>query len=95
MDEETSAEDLESMVARYDLGLPVVEAVSSKSVKGAKVVEDGASKLVSLTKVSGAEPEDEFGDSFSDTDFEAAEAAATQSFQHSASSQASVRIKFL
>lgn len=94
MDEETCAEDLESMVARYDLGLPVEDTISSKLVKGAKVVEDGASKLVAQTKVSGAESEDEFGDSFSDTDFEAAEAAATQSLQQSASSQAPVRIKF-
>jgi hypothetical protein len=97
IDEETCAEDLESMVARYDLGLPVEDAMSSTLTKGVKGVEDGASKLVAETKVSGsgAESEDEFGDSFSDTDFEAAEAAATQSLQHSASSQAPVRIEFL
>jgi hypothetical protein len=97
MDEETCAEDLESMVARYDLGLPVEDAMSSKPAKGVKGFEDGASKLMAQTMVSdsGAESEDEFGDSFSETDFEAAEAAATQSLQHSASSQAPVRIKFL
>jgi hypothetical protein len=94
MDEETCAEDLETMVAKYDLGLLVEDAMSSKSVKGAKEVEDGASKLVAKTKISSVESEDEFGDSFSDTDFEAAEAAATQSLQQSASSQAPVRIKF-
>jgi DNA replication ATP-dependent helicase Dna2 len=95
MDEDTCAEDLENIVARYDSGPPVVDAMSSKSVKRAEGVEDGASKSIAETEVSGAESGDEFGDCFSDTDFEAAEAAATQSLQHSASSQAPVRIKFL
>ena len=94
MDEDTCAEDLEFMVARYDSGLSVEDAMSSGSVKGAKGFKTGASELVTQTKVSGAESEDEFGDNFSYTDFEAAEAAATQSLQHSANSQVPVRIKF-
>jgi DNA replication ATP-dependent helicase Dna2 len=95
MDEETCAEDLESMVARYDLGMPVEVAMFSESAKGASGVENGVSKSLAQTMVSGTESEDEFGDSFSETDFDAAEAAATQSLQHSACSQAPVRIKFL
>ncbi len=95
MDEETSAEDLESIVAKYDLGLQVEGAVSCGSVKGAGGVENGGSKFRVQKSVFGDESEDEFGDSFSETDFEAAEAAATQSLQHCANSQVPVRIKVL
>jgi len=94
MDEGSCVEDLESMVARYDFGVPPEDTLSPKLVKGVRGVGNGASTSLAETKVAGAESEDEFGDSFSEADFDAAEAAATQSLQHPASSQVPVRIKF-
>jgi hypothetical protein len=44
--------------------------------------------------VPEADSGDEFGDEFSDVDFEAAEAVATQSLQNLASSPPTVRKKF-
>jgi hypothetical protein len=95
MDEDVCPEELESMVARYDSGLPVEDSISSGSAEAGRGVDAQASKSLAQKKLSRADSEDEFGDEFSDLDFEAAEAAATQSLEHSAGSSAPVRIRFL
>jgi hypothetical protein len=90
LDEEVCADDLESVVARYDLGLPIEDAASSGSVEVGKGVDTQSSVQARSCE---ADSDDEFGDGFSDLDFEAAEAAATQSLQHSASNSATVGVK--
>lgn len=95
MGEDVCAEDLENMVARYDVGFPVDHAISSESVEAGKEIDNQASNTQAQIKAFGDDSEDEFGDGFSDVDFEAAEMAATQSLQQPANSSIAVRIRFL
>ena len=82
-DEDLFAADIEDMVAKFDIQHPGANGIFVNNCQ--------TGTAVALKTDSG----DEFGDGgFDDVDFEIAEAAATQSRQHSSSSLLPVRTKF-
>lgn len=90
VDEDLFAADLEDIVAKYDMKSPVgKKATISVAAENAKA--NIASSMVTQQHHVEVESDDEFGNDFSDVDFEAVEAAATQSLQHLASSPPTVR----
>jgi hypothetical protein len=88
-DEDVWAADFEDIVAKYDAGLPDGSVHSGKLVGDG--VHDHSSKSVAEPDMSRPESDDEYCNDFSNLDFEAAEAAATQSLHQLASSPPAVR----
>lgn len=94
IDDDSFAVDLENIVAKYDSTAMTNPIASSVPVEAGIGLVDGTSKPSRKDVVPEADSGDEFGDEFSDVDFEAAEAVATQSLQNLASSPPTVRKKF-
>jgi DNA replication ATP-dependent helicase Dna2 len=81
--------DLEDIAAKYDTN--VSSEVMTDSIRAGLDQKDGTGKAALEHVNVGSD--DEFGEDFDDNDFEEA-AAATQSFQQSASTMPSVRTRF-